>query len=123
MVRSILVFILICVCSSMITADGQNQNSQQSVEMKDRKNNGHGRSESVLPIVTYSLSSNALTVEFESEDSFILEVEDINGIMWYSEPLNTSGIPTVYTVNLQSINTYYITISSANNSFYGILVL
>lgn len=81
----------------------------------------HNRNGIVLPVVTYSSDSNTLTVEFESEDSFVLEIKDANGVIWYSGPLNTSGIPTVYYVNLQSHNTYLISISSSNDLFYGIL--
>lgn len=123
MVRSILVFLLICVCSSVTVAYGQNQNNQQSVEMKGRKNNGHGRGDLVLPVVVYSINENVLTIEFESEDSYVLEIEDANGVIWYSAPLNTSGVPTVYYVNLQSQNSYIITITSANYYFYGHLEL
>jgi len=64
-----------------------------------------------------------LTVEFESNDSYVLVIEDVQGVTWYSSPLNTSEIPTVYDVNLQPQNTYVIRISSANHSFYGILEL
>ena len=123
MVRSILVFLLICVCSSATSAYGQNQNNQQSVEMKGRKNNGHGRGELVLPEVVYSINENTLSIEFESEESFVLEIEDVNGVTWYSGPLNTSGVPTDYYVNLQPNSTYIITISSPNDLFYGILEL
>lgn len=123
MVRSIFVLLLICVCSSVTAAYGQNQNNQQSVEMKGRKNNGHGRGESVLPVVVYSINENVFTIEFESEDSYVLEIEDTIGITWYSGPLNTNGIPTVYYVNLQPSNTYTVTISSANDTYYGILAL
>lgn len=123
MVRSILVFLLICVCSSVTVAYGQNQNNQQSVEMKGRKNNGHGRGDLALPVVVYSINENVLTIEFESEDSYVLEIEDTIGFTWYSGTLNTSGTPTVYYVNLQSANTYIINISSSNDSFYGILEL
>ncbi len=123
MVRSILVFLLICVCSSATSAYGQNQNNQQSVEMKGRKNNGHGRGELVLPVVVYSINENTLSIEFESEDSYVLEIEDTIGFTWYSGVLNTSGIPTVYYVNLQTANTYIISISSSNDLFYGILEL
>lgn len=84
---------------------------------------GHNRSGIDLPIVTYSSNSNTLTVEFESDESYVLEIKDANGVIWYSAPLNTSGIPTVYYVNLQSHNTYVITISSSDNLFFGILEL
>lgn len=84
---------------------------------------GHGRGDFDLPIVSFSVSSNSLTVEFESEDSYLLEIKDINGTTWYSGPLNTSGLPNMYYVNLQSHNTYLISISSPNDLFYGILEL
>lgn len=84
---------------------------------------GHGRGDFDLPIVSFSVFSNSLVVEFESEDSYELEVEDTNGIIWYSGALNTSGTPTMYYVNLSSHKTYLIRISSANDSFYGILEL
>lgn len=82
---------------------------------------GHGRGDFNLPIVSFSVFSNSLTVEYESEDSYLLEIKDINGTTWYSGPLNTSGLPAVYYVNLQLDNTYVITISSVIDSFYGIL--
>ena len=37
--------------------------------------------------------------------------------------VNNSGTPTVYYVNLQPSNTYTVTISSANDTYYGILAL
>ena len=83
----------------------------------------HNRNGIVLPVVTYSSDTNTLTVAFESEESYLLEVEDAGGTTWYSSPLNTSGTPTVYYVNLQPQNTYVIRISSANHYFYGILEL
>lgn len=93
------------------------------VELSGGTTHGHNRSAIVLPAVEYSLDSNTLTVEFESEESCLLEVEDVGGITWYSATLNTSGTPTVYDVNLQPQNTYIIRISSTNHSFYGILEL
>ena len=83
----------------------------------------HNRNGIVLPVVTYSSDSNTLTVAFDSEESFVLEIEDVNGVTWYSGPLNTSGVPTDYYVNLQPNSTYIITISSPNDLFYGILEL
>ena len=83
----------------------------------------HNRNGIVLPVVTYSSDSNTLTVAFESEESYLLEVEDASGTTWYSGQLNTSGTPTSYHVNLQPQNTYIIRISSASHSFYGILEL
>lgn len=76
-----------------------------------------------MPIVEFCAANSAMTIAFESANSYVLEVEDANGVTWYSGPLNTSGVPMVYYLNLQSPNTYYITISSANDSFYGILEL
>lgn len=111
-------FVLLLVPAILLADD-----STQSVVMVSDNGHGHNRNGFVLPVVTYSSDSNTLTVEFESEDTFLLEVEDASGVTWYCGPLNTSGTPTVYYVNLQPQNTYIIRISSANNTFYGILVL
>ncbi|MBQ9577656.1 MAG: hypothetical protein IJV11_12360 [Muribaculaceae bacterium] len=97
--------------------------SQQEVEMTGRKSNGHSRSGLVLPVVIYSSDQNTLNIEYFSEDSYELKVQDVYGLTWFSGPLDTSGVLTEYYVNLQSNNTYFITISSANYSFYGILEL
>ena len=120
MKKIIFVFILLML-PTVIQAD----DATIPVILSPGASNGgkHGRSTVYLPEVNYSMSRNSLSIEFESADSYVLEVEDINGINWYSGPVNTSGSPTVYYVNLQSNNTYYITISSDNDSFYGILML
>jgi len=110
--------LLMLVPSGILAEDGTT-----AVEMKGATASSHNRGELLLPVVTYSSINGSFTIEFESEDSYVLEVEDINGINWYSGPVNTSGSPTVYYVNLQSNNTYYITISSDNDSFYGVLIL
>lgn len=111
-------FVLLLVPAILLADD-----STQSVVMVSDNGHGHNRNEFVLPVVTYSSDSNTLTVEFESEESCLLEVEDAGGTTWYSGPLNTCGTLTSYYVNLQPQNTYVIRISSANRSFYGILEL
>lgn len=118
MKKIIFTFILLLVPAIILADD-----STQSVVMVGDSGHGHNRNEVALPAVTYSSDANTLTVEFESEESCLLEVEDAGGITWYCGPLNTSGTPTVYYVNLQPQNTYIIRISSANHSFYGILEL
>jgi len=117
--RKIFFAIFMLLFSTVIMA----QDGTTPVEIKGESVSGHNRSGIYLPVVMYSSNLNTLTVEFESEDSYVLEIEDTNGITWYTGPLNTTGIPAVYYVNLQSNNTYFITISSANYSFYGILEL
>ena len=112
--KIVFVFILLLVPAIVFADNG-------TTEVVVLSDTGHDRNDVVLPVVTYSFISNTLTVEFESEDSFVLEIKDANGVIWYSGPLNTSGIPTVYYVNLQSHNTYLISISSSNDLFYGIL--
>ena len=120
MKKIIFVFILL-VLPTVILAD----DTTIPVILSPGASNGgkHGRSAVYLPEVNYSMNSNSLSIEFESEDSYVLEVEDIDGSTWYLGPVNTSGLPTVYYVNLQLHNTYVITISSANDSYYGILEL
>ena len=118
MKQIIFTFILLLVPAIILADD-----STQSVVMVGDSGHGHNRNAIVLPAVTYSSDTNTLTVEFESEESYLLEVEDAGGTTWYSGPLNTSGTPTVYYVNLQPQNTYVIRISSANHYFYGILEL
>lgn len=120
MKKIVFIFILLLV-STVSFAD--NGNGTTPVEMNGESVSGHNRSDIILPVVTYSTNSNTLTVEFESEESFVLEIEDVNGVTWYSGPLNTSGVPTDYYVNLQPNSTYIITISSPNDLFYGILEL
>lgn len=111
----LLVFVSIC---NLCFAD-----NGEVVEVPMTQNPTHNRSQISLPTVDYSVETGSLIIEFESEESYVLEVEDANGINWYSGALNTSGTPTMYYVNLPSHNTYLIRISSANDSFYGILEL
>ena len=118
MKKIILLFFLMLTSSVVLAED-----DTTSVELNGESVHGHNRNEIVLPVVTYSSNLNTLTVEFESEESYVLEIEDANGVIWYSAPLNTSGAPTVYYVNLQSQNSYIITITSANYYFYGHLEL
>ena len=118
MKKIIFTFILLLVPAIILADD-----STQSVVMVGDSGHGHNRNAIVLPAVTYSPDSNTLTVALESEESYLREVEDAGGTTWYSGPLNTSGIPTSYYVNLQPQNTYIIRISSANHYFYGILEL
>lgn len=118
MKKIIFTFILLLLPAIILADD-----STHSVVMVGDSGHGHNRNEVALPTVTYSSDTNTLTVEFESEESFVLEIEDVNGVTWYSGPLNTSGVPIDYYVNLQPNSTYIITISSPNDLFYGILEL
>jgi len=118
MKKFLFVFIFL-LSSSVVFADG----GANSIEVVHYPFPGHNRDGIVLPVVTYSPNDNSLSIEFESEDSYELKVKDVYGITWYSGPVDTSGIPTVYYVNLQSNNTYIVTISSSNDLFYGVLVL
>ena len=118
MKKIIFTFIMLMVSTVVLAQDGTTP-----VVVTGESVPGHSRSGMDLPIVTYSSNLNTLTVEFESEESFVLEIEDANGVTWYSGHLNTSGIPTVYYVNLQSNNTYTIRISSDYYTYSGILVL
>ena len=118
MKKIIFTFIMLMVSTVVLAQDGTTP-----VVVTGESVPGHSRSGMDLPIVTYSSNLNTLTVEFESEESFVLEIEDANGVTWYSGPLNTSGVPTDYYVNLQPNSTYIITISSPNDLFYGILEL
>ena len=115
-----IIFLMVCAFVSLVSfaaGDGE------VVEVPMTPNSLPNRGEVSVPMVEYSTSSSSLTIEFESSDSFTLVIEDANGITWYSGPLNTSGIPTVYNVNLQTQNTYSITISSATTTYSGVLVL
>lgn len=84
---------------------------------------GDNRGVIEAPVVSFSPADNSLTIEFESEDSYQLTIEDVYGITWYTSPVNTNGIPTIYYVNLPSDNTYTITISSTDVTFIGYLQL
>lgn len=114
-----IIFLMVCAFVSLLCFAGDGE----VVEVPMTPNSLPNRGEVSVPMVEYSTSSSSLTIELESSDSFTLVIEDANGITWYSGPLNTSGIPTVYYANLQTQNTYIIRISSANRSFYGVLVL
>ena len=117
--KKIFFALIVLLLPTVVLAD----DSTTTVVVVSDNGQGHNRNAIVLPVVTYSSDSNTLTVEFESEESYLLEVEDAGGTTWYSGQLNTSGIPTVYYVNLQPQNTYVIRISSVNHYFYGILTL
>ena len=110
-----IIFLLVFAFISLLCFAG---GDGEVVEVPMTPNSLPNRGQASMPIVDYSL-----TVEFESNDSYVLVIEDVQGVTWYSGPLNTSGIPTVYYVNLQPQNTYIIRISSANHYFYGILEL
>ena len=113
-------FLIVCAFISLLCFAG---GGGEVVEVPMTPNSLPNRGQTSMPIVDYSTANNTLTVEFESNDSCVLVIEDVQGVTWYSSPLNTSEIPTVYDVNLQPQNTYVIRISSANHSFYGILEL
>ena len=113
-------FLIVCAFISLLCFAG---GGGEVVEVPMTPNSLPNRGQTSMPIVDYSTVNNTLTVEFESNDSYTLVIEDVLGVTWYSGPLNTSGIPTVYYVNLQPSNTYTVTISSANDTYYGILVL
>lgn len=115
-----IIFLMMCAFISLLSfaaGDGE------VVEVPMTPNSLPNRGQASMPIVDYSTANNTLTVEFESNDSYTLVIEDVLGVTWYSGPLNTSGTPTVYYVNLQPHNAYVIRISSASHSFYGILEL
>lgn len=113
-------FLIVCAFISLFCFAG---GDGEVVEVPMTPNSLPNRGQASMPIVDYSTVNNTLTVEFESNDSYTLVIEDVQGVTWYSGQLNTSGIPTVYYVNLQPQNTYIIRISSANHYFYGILEL
>ena len=115
-----IIFLLVFAFISLLCFAG---GDGEVVEMPMTPNSLPNRGQVSMPIVDYSTVNNTLTVEFESNDSYVLVIEDVLGVTWYSGPLNTSGTPTVYYVNLQPSNTYTVTISSANDTYYGILVL
>lgn len=113
-----IIFLLVCAFISLLCFAG---GDGEVVEVPMTPNSLPNRGQASMPIVDYSTVNNTLTVEFESNDSYVLVIEDSHGVTWYSGPLNTSGTPTVYYVNLQPSNTYIITISSLNDMFSGIL--
>ena len=113
-------FLIVCAFISLFCFAG---GDGEVVEVPMTPNSLPNRGQASMPIVDYSTVNNTLTVEFESNDSYTLVIEDSHGVTWYSGPLNTSGTPTSYYVTLQPHNTYVIRISSANHSFYGILEL
>ena len=115
-----IIFLLVFAFISLLCFAG---GDGEVVEVPMTPNSLPNRGQASMPIVDYSTVNNTLTVEFESNDSYTLVIEDVLGVSWYSGPLNTSGAPTVYYVNLQPSNTYTVTISSANDTYYGILVL
>lgn len=115
-----LICLFLCVMAVFfVSAD----NGPENIVMGQSVSGPNNRSELILPIVTYSSADNSLTIEFESEDSYQLTIEDVYGITWYTSPVNTNGIPTIYYVNLPSDNTYTITISSTDVTFIGYLQL
>lgn len=71
MKKIVFVFILLLVS---IVSMADNNNGTTPVEMNGESVSGHNRNGIILPVVTYSSNSNTLTVEFESEDSFVLEI-------------------------------------------------
>ena len=115
-----IIFLMMCAFISLLCFAG---GGGEVVEVPMTPNSLPNRGQTSMPIVDYSTANNTLTVEFESNDSYTLVIEDVLGVTWYSGPLNTSGIPTMYYMNLQPHYTYLINISSANDSFYGILEL
>ena len=115
-----IIFLLVCAFISLLCFAG---GDGEVVEVPMTPNSLPNRGQASMPIVDYSTANNTLTVEFESNDSYTLVIEDVLGVTWYSGPLNTNGIPTMYYMNLQPHYTYLINISSANDSFYGILEL
>lgn len=115
-----IIFLLVFAFISLLCFAG---GDGEVVEVPMTPNSLPNRGQASMPIVDYSTVNNTLTVEFESNDSYVLVIEDVLGVTWYSGPLNTSGTPTVYYVNLQPSNTYIVTISSANDTYSGILVL
>lgn len=117
--KKILFAFIFLLTSSVVFADG----GANSIEIVHYPFPGHNRDGVVLPVVAYFPSDNSLSIEFESEDSYELIVKDIYGTTWYSGPVNTSGAPTDYYMNLQPNNTYIVSISSSNDLFYGVLVL
>ena len=115
-----IIFLLVFAFISLLCFAG---GDGEVVEVPMTPNSLPNRGQASMPIVDYSTVNNTLTVEFESNDSYVLVIEDVQGVTWYSGQLNTSGTPTVYYVNLQPSNTYTVTISSANDTYYGILAL
>ena len=105
-----IIFLLVCAFISLLCFAG---GDGEVVEVPMTPNSLPNRGQVSMPIVDYSTANN----------TFTLVIEDVLGVTWYSGPLNTSGIPTMYYMNLQPHYTYLINISSANDSFYGILEL
>ena len=115
-----IIFLLVFAFISLLCFAG---GDGEVVEVPMTPNSLPNRGQASMPIVDYSTVNNTLTVEFESNDSYVLVIEDVQGVTWYSGPLNTSGTPTAYYVYLQPGDTYTVTISSANDTYYGIIVL
>ena len=111
-------FLIVCAFVSFLCFAG---GDGEVVEVPMTPNSLPNCGQASMPIADYSTANNTLTVEFESNDSYTLVIEDSHGATWYSCPLNTSGIPTAYYVYLQPGDTYTVTISSANNMYSGIL--
>lgn len=113
-------FLIVCAFVSFLCFAG---GDGEVVEVPMTPNSLPNRGQTSMPIVDYSTANNTLTVEFESNDSYTLVIEDVLGVTWYSGPLNISGIPTLYYLNLPPSNTYIIRISSLKEMFSGILDL
>ncbi len=117
MKKLILTLILISSFGFCFASDGE------VVEVPMTSNPTHNRNLVTTPDVSYSSDGNSLIIEFDAEVPYVLEITDENENIWYSGSIICNGAPHSYYIGLQAGHTYTITISSASNSYYGILVL
>lgn len=85
-------------------------------------NNGHNHDDIVPPVVEYEPTNDRLSITFESEDSYMVEVRDFSGHLMYSAPVVTTGVTFYYYVNLLDHHFYSVTITSSTTGFIGTFV-
>ena len=103
--------------------EGDDGDGNAEVPMSQSGAGGHNRGQMELPEVYYNQTTGVMTVTFYADGTYQLTVTDTFGLTVYTAPLNTSGIPTAYVMNLAAPGMYLVTISSAYETFTGPLVL
>lgn len=112
-----------CIAWIPSFADGDEGDEGNEVPMSQPGTSGHNRGQMELPEVYYNQTTGVMTVTFFADGTYQLTVTDTFGLTVYTAPLNTSGIPTAYVMNLAAPGMYIVTISSAYETFTGPLAL
>jgi hypothetical protein len=115
MKKNYLLLLAFIFCFTLIAFSENNDDKKCTIILS---NTTSGRDEGVKPEATYNYDTGQLSVTFQSDFAYIMQVKDASGTVLYQFDVISDGNAHYYSTQL-SEGTYYVTITSPAAAEYG----